>query len=126
MKGLKYVKKMNEETIAFSQLINSYSAKINKEYMKQMIHMLENIAHDENLDINVLKQKYIKKLPTIDEEDDEVEPELLEAQLDEKHVLDKITYNGTVYYVDKQNNNITYDSKKTVVGKWENGKIILI
>ena len=120
MKPLKYVKKINEETAIFAQMIEQHCDKINKEYMKQLTQMLKDIAIGENLDYTVLKHKYMKSSKI-----DVNEEQMFENVEEDDTLLDKIVYNNTTYYVDKKNGNIVYDTKSTIVGKYQDGKIVL-
>jgi hypothetical protein len=118
MKSLKYAKKISDETGAFVQLIESYCTKINKEYLKQTLELLKDIAQGEGLDFNLLKQKYIKTSRSDIEETDT-------STLDKDDViLSKIEYDGKIYYIDEQNDNIAYDTSSNIVGKYTNKKII--
>ena len=118
MKSLKYSKKINEETAAFAQLIESYCNKTNQEYMKQVLLLLAEIAKGENLDFDTLKKRYIKKesLEQVDEVSNEI--------VDNDTLLDKIIYENNTYYIDKKNDNIVYDVNSKVIGKYKNQTII--
>ena len=117
MKSLKYSKKINEEAKAFALLMESYSAKVNKEYMKNVLSLLSEIAKGENLDYDTLKKKYIKK-------DVSVESEENKEIIDSDKLLDPIIYDSKTYYVDTNNDNIVYDGDSNIVGKYKN-KIII-
>lgn len=115
MKSLKYAKKITEEMTAFSQLIDSYCMKVNKEYMKQTLQLLEDIAEGENLDFAKLKQKYIKSSRS----------DIVESSIDEEcGLLDRIHYEGKTYYLDKQNNNTLYDTSSNIIGRYINNQIV--
>jgi hypothetical protein len=62
MKKLKYSKKILLETQSFLKNIEIYYSKLNKEYAKNMIKLLENIADGEKLDLEMLKSKYLNTL----------------------------------------------------------------
>ena len=117
MKSLKYAKKINEETAMFAQLIESYCTKINKEYMKQMIQLVEEIAQGENLDFTYLKQKYIKNSKP---DTDETIPTGNEA---EEILLDKIIFDNKIYYLNRTDNEV-YDINSTKIGIYKNDTII--
>jgi len=117
MKSLKYSKKINEEAKAFALLMESYSAKVNKEYMKNVLSLLSEIAKGENLDYDTLKKKYIKK--DVSEESEENK-----EIIDSDKLLDPIIYDSKTYYVDTNNDNIVYDGDSNIVGKYKN-KIII-
>ena len=135
MKGLKYSKKIREEVTSFSQLIETYCTKINKEYLKNQIKMLEMIAFDYELDINILIEKYIKNKSITEEDDEEDEDEssvLTSESTTSKNnisktsiintLLDKIIFNEKSYYIDK--NNTVFDKDKKTVGKYVDSKIL--
>jgi len=119
MKSLKYAKKINEETAVFAQLIESYCTKINKEYMKQMLQLLEEIAVGEDLDFTHLKQKYIKNSKQDTEDSSAHENNTNEDEV----LLDKIIYENKIYYIDKANDNDVYDIHSNKIGKYKNDKI---
>ena len=116
MKSLKYAKKINDETKAFTQLIESYCTKLNQDYMKQVLLLLSEIAKGENLDFDTLKKRYIKKETTDSEKIDEI--------VDSDTLLDQIEFNNNIYYIDKKNDNIVYDKDSNIVGKYKNNTII--
>ena len=118
MKSLKYAKKINEETAVFAQLIESYCTKINKEYMKQMLQLLEEIAVGEGIEFAYLKQKYIKN----SKQDTEDSPAQENTDGDEV-LLDKIIYENKIYYIDRANDNDVYDVHSNKIGKYKNDKI---
>jgi hypothetical protein len=62
MKKLRNTKNICKETQLFIKLINKYCHEINKEYLKKMHKLIKNIAKGENLDIHMLKEKYLKTL----------------------------------------------------------------
>ena len=114
MKSLKYAKKINEETAVFAQLIESYCTKINKEYMKQIVQLLEEIATGEGIDFNYLKQKYIKNSKQDTEESTN------ETVVENEVLLDKIIYQNKIYYIDKTNDNDVYDVHSNKIGTYKN------
>ena len=116
MKGLKYSKKLKEESLAFSQMIELYCDKINKEYQKQMYALLENISKGEGLELTMLQKKYLKKI-THDE---------TETEDNVEQILDKIIYNNKTYYIDKNNENDVFDTSFKIVGKYNNSMIEFI
>ncbi len=62
MKKLRTTREMCKDTLLFTELIDKYSDKINKEYAKKINKLISNIAKGENLDIKMLKDKYLKTL----------------------------------------------------------------
>ena len=118
MKSLKYSKKINDETKAFAQLIESYCTKTNQEYMKQVLLLLSEIAKGENLDYDTLKKRYIKKEAL--EQIENTSSEIVESDT----LLDTITHGNNTYYLDKKNDNTVYDTHSNVVGKYKNKTII--
>jgi hypothetical protein len=114
-KKLKYSKKIQDETSAFITLITSYCSKINKEYAKNMITMIEDIAIGENLDPDMLKEKYLNKknIKTDISEEDNI-------------ILDKIEFEGKFYFVEPDGDRKVYSEDSQIVGKIVNNKIEII
>ena len=117
MKGLKYAKKIKEESSAFLLMIEEHCDKINKEYQKQMYLMLEQISIGEGLDLKMLQAKYLK---TKSEDTNNVSPDDTTSAI----LFDKIVYENTTYYIDK--NNTVYDNGANVIGRYDNKKVVLI
>jgi len=116
-KKLKYSKKIQDETSAFITIITSYCSKINKEYLKSMTTLIEDIAIGENLDLDMLKEKYLNKKnvkATSSSEDSDI-------------ILDKIEYEGKFYFVEPIDigDRKVYGEDSKIVGKMVNNKIEL-
>ena len=142
MKKLKNTKKIQNEVIVFQEVINNYCSKINKEYAKNMNKLIENIAKGENLDINILKEKYLK---TLDENENEKEEQShieiktqneteSEVEIDIKNsetytfeeiIFDKIVIDGTNYYYENKDNGRIFDSSSKIVGIYKNKMFVI-
>jgi hypothetical protein len=132
MKKLKYTKKIQNETQTFIQLIDNLCNKLNKEYARNMNRLLENIAEGEKLDINMLKDKYLKTLDisTLNDKISSIEIEEIEEPTDynnsfEEIIFDKIILDGNNYYYENKENGKIYDSKSKIVGYYKNNKFVL-
>ncbi len=138
MKKLKYSKKIKNETQTFIQLIDNLCSKLNKEYSKNMNKLLENIAKGENLDINMLRNKYLNTFnnETTKEEDNDVNIESDNNEDTETNVssninsfeeiiFDKIILNGSDYYYENKENGRIYNNKSKIVGIYKNNEFIL-
>jgi hypothetical protein len=132
MKKLKYTKKIKNEMHTFMQLIDNLCSKLNKEYAKNMNKLLENIAKGENLDINILKDKYLKTLEISNVNEDEVEVKLEEDTNNddennsfEEIIFDKIIINGNDYYYENKENGKIYDTKSKIIGIYKNNQFLL-
>jgi hypothetical protein len=126
-KKLKYSKKIKQTVNEFIEnvtiddpekgeklleTIDTFYSKINKEYMKELICMVDMIALGENLDANMLREKYLQiKKPDI------VEPD------DTSIILDKIIIDGMVYYCEQKEDGNVYNSSSIIVGTKENNII---
>ncbi len=113
-KKLKYSKKIQDETSAFITIITSYCSKINKEYLKNINALIEDIAIGENLDLDMLKEKYLNK-KNIKSDSSE----------DSDMILDKIEYEGKFYFVEPDGDRKVYGEDSKIVGKMVNNKIEL-
>jgi hypothetical protein len=144
MKKLKTTKKMQNEFESFKEIINNYCSKINKEYSKNLNKLIENIAKGENLDIDMLKEKYLKTLDenkeTSESEDKTFTKEAeLEINMDnytetvseteptnfEEIIFDKIVIDGKNYYYENKENGKIYDSFSKIVGVYRDKKYII-
>ena len=117
MKQLKYTKKMQKDALVFMELINTYSHKLNKEYLKNMHKLIDDIAIGEKLDATVLKNKYLKSNTTEETVDENTQ--------DEGTILEKIVIDGAIYYYENIENGIVYNSSSKKVGIMKNNKIEL-
>ena len=113
-KKLKYSKKIQDETSAFITIITSYCSKINKEYLKNMNALIEDIAIGENLDPEMLKGKYLNKKNVKTDSSEEIDM-----------ILDKIEFEGKFYFVEPDGDRKIYSEDSKIVGKMVNNKIEL-
>lgn len=113
-KKLKYSKKIQDETSAFITMITSYCNKINKEYVKNMNTLIDDIAIGENLDPEILKQKYMNKK--------NIKIDSLEEN---NKILDKIEFEGKFYFIEPDGDRKIYSEDSKFVGKMINNKIEL-
>jgi hypothetical protein len=138
MKKLLYSKKINNKSKEFIEMINIYCSKLNKEYAKNMLQLVFKIAQGENLNAQMLIDKYITNEETEIIEEKEPEEELEEPEnTDEIHVvqegtvkvntdetdekfLDKIIINGECYYYQSIENGIIYNKASKPVGVYKN------
>jgi hypothetical protein len=151
MKKLLYSKKITNKSKELVEMINIYCSKLNKEYSKNMLQLVLKIAEGENLDAQMLIDKYIineesddkVKLETLEEIDelkleklkieklkieklkiDTVEDPKEQLESDESF-LDKIIINGECYYYQSIENGIVYNKDSKQVGVYKNNKIIM-
>ncbi len=133
------------------QEINISSDSINKEYAKNINKLLEEIAKGENLDIKMLKNKYLKsssklKIASIEHKEDEEQEDTeyecndtqveCELQMDLKQellndkndsetddiIFDKIIIDGLNYYYENKENGKIYDISSNIVGIYKDKK----
>ncbi len=130
MKKLKYSKKIQNEIQTFSQLIDNYCSKLNKEYAKNVNKLLEEIAKGEKLNLEMLKEKYLNKLSEADT-NEEAPIQVSEIKTEENDnsyeeiIFDKIVINGTDYYYENKENGKIYNASSNIVGTFKNKKFIL-
>lgn len=136
MKKLKYSKKISNEMQTFIQIIDNLCNKLNKEYAKNINKLLQNIANGENLDINILREKYLKTLNiSSDEENKEEVKDTANVIIndtsnnsnssEEDIILDKIVIDGNNYYYENKENGKVYDAKSKIVGYYKNSQFNL-
>ena len=129
MKKLAYSKEIKKETIEFRQTlidntsklyeeymgtIDTYCSKLNKEYSKNIQKLIENIAIGENLDVKMLKEKYMINEPNITKE----------QTFEDDSILNKIIINEVEYYYENKEDGTVYNKSSIVVGKYQNSKFI--
>ena len=119
-KKLKYTNKIQDETSAFITLITSYCSKINKEYVKNMTTLIEDIAIGENLNVEMLKEKYLNK-KNIKNDTLNIPSDILNDI-----ILDKIEFEGTIYFVEPEGDRKVYTEDSKMVGKMVGNKIEIL
>lgn len=103
---------MQKEIALFTELMETFCHKLNKEYLKNMNKLIEDIAVGENLDINMLKTKYLKKSNDI------------KNISDDETILEKKIIDGKYYYYENIENGIVYNSSSEKVGVMKNNEIL--
>jgi hypothetical protein len=115
------ISKMEENMETFSTQVSEYYKKIKKEFSKILLEekcaLLNKISEGENIDINILKSKYLKSKDIISlNEGNETNSEEL---------LDRIEHNGQVFYYENKEKGKVFDSNYNEVGQFKNRSIIL-
>ncbi len=115
MNTLSNIDKIEQQAIKFLDIIQSLNKKTQKEHLKQMTKLIENIAKGEKLDAQILKSKYLNieeiNLETITEiEDDDI-------------LLDKIVIKGVEYFYENKPDGKVYNNKSQIVGTYKNNKV---
>jgi hypothetical protein len=118
----KYLKKINEESINYINNIDHIINKLNKEYEKELYEKLEYIvqliSEGENININILKDKYLYKIVNKKKSKNKTE----NIKLDETEILEKVDINGETYYYQNKDGGNIYNIKSIVVGNYNEGK----
>lgn len=130
MKKLTTLKNIN---ISFTESINDLYSKlqdnlkeIKQEYQQNIIDdkvkLLIAICNGEGLDINEMKNKYLKS-----KELENFEPDNLNKNntLIDDNLLDKIRINDQDYYYEPVNNGTVYNTDNQPVGIYKNGSIVI-
>ena len=134
MKKLKTTKKLLQHTIGFLELVEKYTAKINREYAKNVNNLLKKIAAGEDLDYETLKEKYLVSEHTVEKKEtktlfDEVfekqELSTEDTNVSDEIILDKIIIDGTNYYYENKDNGKIYDNSSKIVGYYKNKEFML-
>jgi hypothetical protein len=119
------ISKMEENIETFTTHVSEYYKKIKKEFSKILLEekcaLLNKIAEGEDLDIDVLKSKYLKSkdIITLNESNDK------NSEINSEELLDRIEHNGTVYYYENKEKGKVFDSNYNEVGLFKNRSIIL-
>ena len=134
-----------DEAIIFSELINNYCSKLNKEYARKMNELsekialdekllndkyiklyndlIDNIAKGENLNSDELKTKYLNCLINKDDTKEFIKEE--EEINDDGVILDKIIINGNNFYYEKIQGGKVYNASSEIVGIYNDNKVKL-
>jgi uncharacterized protein Yka (UPF0111/DUF47 family) len=127
MKKSKELNKFHDELLSHFDNINilmtDYKKKIKKEYQQLLIEeknkLLLKIAEGEKLNINDLKNKYLKVK--------EITP--IETQVpsteENEDLLDKIVIEGDIYYYENKEKGKVFDINNIEVGTYKSGSILL-
>jgi hypothetical protein len=127
MKKSKELNKFHDELLLQFDNINilmaEYKKKIKKEYQQLLIEeknkLLLKIAEGEKLNINNLKNKYLKVK--------EITP--IETQVpsteENEDLLDKIVIEGDIYYYENKEKGKVFDINNIEVGTYKSGSILL-
>ena len=119
------ISKMEENLETFSTHVSEYYKKIKKEFSKILLEekcaLLNKIAEGENIDINILKSKYLKSkdIISLNEGTDK------SNDINSEELLDRIEHNGQVYYYENKEKGKVFDSNYNEVGLFKNRSIIL-
>jgi hypothetical protein len=104
--------------------LQKQTKKIKQEHLEvvtnEKIKLLYEICLGENLDFNVIKNKYLKSKEISQISSEEIPKE---KQVAEEVLLNKIVFNGTEYYYETSGNNIVYNMESKPVGTYKNSKI---
>jgi hypothetical protein len=116
---------IDENLETLTKQLSEYYKKIKKEFSKILLEekyaLLNKIAEGENIDINILKSKYLKSKDLIIlNENTEKANEVYSEEL-----LDRIEYNGIIYYYENKEKGKVFDSNNNEVGLFKNRSIIL-
>jgi hypothetical protein len=143
MKKLKHSKQMLLDAQAFLKNIETNYSKLNKEYAKNILKLLEKISIGEKLDLEMLKEKYLNEeepviitnnitifsnitddisedvssLVITEDASSEISEEVIN---NEEIILDKITINSINYYYENKENGRIFDINSKVVGEYKN------
>lgn len=127
LKELKEIHNIFVESITeLDSKIQQQLKKIKLEYQKNVseekIKLLLEVCNGENLDFNVIKNKYLKskELNNISEE-----KSIKDNEIEEEDLLDKINISGKQYYYEAKEKGLVYDLNSKPVGIFKNGKIFL-
>jgi hypothetical protein len=106
--------------------LQKQTKKIKQEHLEVVINekikLLYEICLGENLDFNLIKNKYLKskEISMISLEEIPKEKQVVEEEV----VLNKIIFNEMEYYYETFGNNIVYNMESKPVGIYKNNKII--
>ena len=133
MKKLSYSKKITNKSKEFIEIIDIYCSKLNKEYAKNMLQLVFKIAKGENLNAQMLIDKYItNEEKEVVEEKEQIEENIQESEEEELKsevevnkegddtLLVQVIINGICYYYQSIENGIIYNKEAKPVGVYKN------
>ena len=127
MKKNKELSNLHTELLSHFEDINvlilEYKKKIKKECQQNLIDeknkLLEQVAQGEKLDVNELKNKYLKTKEIIITIEEDVKIE------DNEELLDQIIIEGNVYYYENKEKGKVFNIDSEEVGIFKNGSILM-
>jgi hypothetical protein len=128
MKKSKEIKQLQNELLLnmenIDNIISEYMKKIKKEYAQIVIDeknkLLVKISNGENLDLNTLKNKYLKSKEILSET--KVSSSCIDNN---EELLDKIVINDKIYYYENKEKGKVFNEDNHEVGIYKNSDIIL-
>lgn len=106
-------------------LIKQYHKKIKKEYTSLLIEekykLLQNIAENENLNLDELKSKYLKPKELLNINTTSIPTETESSE----ELLDKVDIKGEIYYYENKEKGKVYNSEYNEVGIYKNNTFII-
>lgn len=107
-----------------ADLIKAYHKKVKKEYSvilsEEKNKLLEKISENENLDLNMLKNKYLKPKELANVSNTPIN--ILDQS---EELLDKTIVNGIIYYYENKEKGKVYNESYNEVGTFKNNVITL-
>jgi hypothetical protein len=105
--------------------LQKQTKKIKQEHLEVVINekikLLYEVCLGENLDFNIIKNKYLKSKEISQISLEEISKE---KRVADEVLLNKIVFNGMEYYYETSGNNIVYNMESKPVGTYKNSKII--
>ena len=105
--------------------LQKQTKKIKQEHLEVVINekikLLYEVCIGENLDFNLIKNKYLKSKEINMISLEEIPKE---KQVEEEVLLNKIIFNETEYYYETSGNNTVYNMESKPVGTYKNSKIM--
>lgn len=107
-----------------ADLIKAYHKKVKKEYSvilsEEKNKLLEKISENENLDLNMLKNKYLKPKELAN-----ISSTPINILDQSEELLDKTIVNGIIYYYENKEKGKVYNESYNEVGTFKNNIITL-
>jgi hypothetical protein len=107
------------------ELTKLYYKKIKKEYSSVLIEekhkLLQKIAEGENIDLEVLKNKYLKSKELLNHSISSTSS----IDNESEHLLDSTIVDGITYYYENKDKGKVYNNEYKEIGVFKNNKITL-